>query len=104
MSLVPVEEWSEEGRTTEKRRRKISSSLEPEEQKPSVPAEESISKTETEEVTNQAMIAVILVMRRDLDEIRAELGEERKSALLESYYWDESHSWGSDEEEASDEY
>ena len=87
-----------------RRRRRKSSLIKAEEQKTLVPAEESRTKIETEEVTNQATRKGILVMRKDLDEIRAELGEERHSGLLESNYWDETHSWGSDEEEASDEY
>ena len=104
--VLPVEENSAEPRTNDerRRRRRISSSLEPEEPKPSVPVEESISKTETEEITNQSLRKSILVMRQGIDEIRAELGEERSSALLESDYWDETHSWGADDEGASDEY
>ena len=53
-----------------------------------LPVEESITKTEREEVTNQATIKGILVTIQGIDEIRAELGEERQSALLESDYWD----------------
>ncbi len=104
--ILPLEERSSERRTNDerRRRRRISSSLEPEEPKPSLTAEESISKTETEEVTRPATRKGILVMRQGIDEIRAELGEERNSALLESDYWDETHSWGADDEEASDEY
>ena len=104
-AVLPVEESSAEVRTNESRRRRgVSSSLEPEEPKASVPAEESRNKTEREEVTNQVKSKGILVMRRDLDEISSELREERNSALLESNYWDETHSWGSDDEEESDEY
>ena len=44
------------------------------------------------------------VMIGEVDQIRAELVEERGSALWESDYWDETHSWGSDDEEESDEY
>ena len=72
----------------------MSSSREPEEPKPSIRAEESISKTETEEVTNQATITVILVMIQGIDEIRAELVEEIQSALLESDYSRISHKKG----------
>ena len=74
---MPVEEWGEEGKTKgERRRRRRRSSLrEPEEQKQSVPNEKSISQIETEEVTNQTPLTVILVMRQGIDEIRAELGE-----------------------------
>ena len=105
-AVWPVEESSAEGRTNESRRRsrrKITSA-ESEEPKASVPAEESLNKTEREEVTNQVTSKGILVMRRDLDEISSELREERNSALVESNYWDETHSWGSDDEEGSDEY
>jgi len=63
------------------------------------------SPTELTEEKNQGVAKKgILVMRQGIDEIRAELGEERNSALLESDYWDETHSWGADDEEASDEY
>ena len=103
--ILKVEESSAEGRTNESRRsRRISSSLEREEPKPILTVEESISKTETEKITNQARLKDIQVMRRDVDEIKAELVEEKQSALLESDYWDETHSWGSDDDEASDEY
>ncbi len=99
-----------------RRRRRVSSSLEPEEQKPRVPAEEIKTKTEsqreekritkapvsrqrqsemnlpsptklTEEKNQGVGKKGILVMRQGIDEIRAELGEERNSALLESDYW-----------------
>ena len=43
-------------------------------------------------------------MRKDIDQIKAELLEERSSGLIESEYWDETHSWGMDDEEASEEY
>lgn len=42
--------------------------------------------------------------KRGIDEIYSEFGEERRSGLLESDYWDETHSWGSDDEVESDEY
>ena len=87
-----------------RRRRRIHSLIKPEEQKPSLPAEESRSKIETEEVPSQVTRKGILVMRKEIDEIRGELVEEERSDLLESDYWDETHSWGADEEEASDEY
>ena len=89
---------------TRRRKRKTDSLIKPEEQKSSLPAEESISKTETEEITSQVTRKGILVMRQGIDEIRAELVEEERSDLLESDYWDETHSWGADDEEASDEY
>ena len=104
--LLPVEDWSSEGRTKgerRRRRRRISSSKKPEEQKPSGAAEESIRKTEREEVTNQGTIAVILVIKQEIDDVRAEFGEERSSELVEPNYGDETHSWESDDDEASDE-
>ena len=91
-------------KTRRRRKRKTDSLIKPEEQKSSLPAEESINKTETEEITNQVTRKGILVMRQGIDEIRAELVEEERSDLLESDYWDETHSWGADDEEASDEY
>ena len=89
-----------------RRKRKISSALEPEEQRLRVQVEESLTgrEIESEEKITRPVKEGIVVMRRDLDEIRAELREERNSALVESNYWDETHNWGSDEEEASDEY
>ena len=41
----------------------------------------------TEEKSQGVEKKGILVMRQGIDEIRAELGEERQSALLESDYW-----------------
>ncbi len=70
-----------------RRRRRIHSLIKPEEQKPSLPAEESRSKIETEEVPSQVTRKGILVMRKDIDEIRGELVEEERSDLLESDYW-----------------
>ncbi len=87
-----------------RRRRRKTSLIKPEEQKSSLPAEESTTKIETEEITSQVTRKGILVMRQGIDEIRAELVEEERSDLLESDYWDETHSWGSDDEVASDEY
>ncbi len=106
--VLPVEESSAEDRTNESRRRRkrISAGSEPEEQKQRIPAEESLTsrELESEEEITRPVRKGIVVMRRDLDEISSELGEERNSALVESNYWDETHSWGSDEEEGSDEY
>ena len=106
--VLPVEESSAEDRTNESRRRRkrISAWSEPEEPSLRVPVEESLTgrEIESEEEITRPVTEGIVVMRRDLDEIRAELREERNSALVESNYWDETHSWGSDEEEASDEY
>ncbi len=41
---------------------------------------------------------------RGINEISAELTDDRRSALVESNYWDETHSWGSDSEAESDDY
>lgn len=42
--------------------------------------------------------------RKGMDEIRSEFVEESRSGLLESDYWDETHSWGLDDEVESDDY
>ena len=41
---------------------------------------------------------------KGIDQIRSELEEEQRSALVESDYWDETHSWGADNELESDDY
>ena len=65
---------------------------------------EEWTEEEKSEVSEQGKKKRQLVMTSEIDQIRAELVEERGSALLESDYWDETHSWGSDDEEESDEY
>ena len=100
--ILSVEERAESSSTTEesgRRRRRIHSVIKPEEEKPLLPAEESLTNTaikrdETDPFTT----------RQGINEIRSELMEERNSSLIESNYWDETHSWGSDDDEASDEY
>ena len=63
------------------------------------------SQTElTDEVGQWVGRKEISGIKTGLDEISAELKEEGYSALVESDYWDETHSWGVDDEEASDEY
>ncbi len=98
--VLPVEEISAEGRTNESRRRsrRITSAESEGETKP------TLSEEEKSEVSEQGKKKMPLVMTSEVDQIRAELVEERGSALLESDYWDETHSWGSDDEEESDEY
>ncbi len=82
----------------ERRRKRVRGGSKPEGEEPlAVKEEEPIIKERAEKKSQ-------LVMRKDLDEIKAELVEERSSGLVESGYWDETHSWGSDEEEASSEY
>lgn len=65
---------------------------------------EEWTEEEKSEVSEQGKKKRQLVMTSEVDQIRAELVEEKGSELLESDYWDESHSWGSDDEEESDEY
>ena len=65
---------------------------------------EEWKEEEKSEVTVQREGSRQFVMTSEVDQIRAELVEERSSTLWESDYWDETHSWGSDDEEESDEY
>ena len=89
--------------TDRRRTRRTRSNLTEKETKPILP-EEEWTEEEISEVSVQREDSRQLVMTSEIDQIRAELVEERSSALLESDYWDETHSWGSDDEEASDEY
>ncbi|MGK7950218.1 MAG: hypothetical protein AB4368_15905 [Xenococcaceae cyanobacterium] len=90
--------------SSRRRRRRIIKSVDSEkETKPILPEEES-TEQEISEVSEQREGSRHRVMTSEIDQIRAELVFERGSALLESDYWDESHSWGSDDEEGSDEY
>ena len=41
---------------------------------------------------------------KGINEISAELTDDKRSQLVESNFWDETHSWGSDHELASDDY
>ena len=43
-------------------------------------------------------------IRRTINEINADIIDDKRSALVESNYWDETHSWGSDLEVESDDY
>ena len=108
--------------STRRRRRKRAES-QPELRRPSLPVEEK-SEGSTSENLSERQVALdlpsqtelteeqekwvgqkeIVGMKTGLDEISAELKEENYSALVESDYWDETHSWGVDDEEASDEY
>ncbi len=72
------------------RKRRIGSVSQPDEHKP--------SQTQPGEKKDQ------LGMKKAIDQMRAELAEERCSAYLESDYWDETHDWGSLISEASSEY
>ena len=89
--------------SSRRRRRRITSAESEGETKPILRKEEW-SEEEKGEVTVQREGSRQLVMTSEVDQIKAELVEERSSTLLESDYWDETHSWGSDEEEESDEY
>ena len=108
--------------STRRRRRKRAGS-QPEVLRPKLPVEEK-SEGSTSEDLSERQVALdlpsqteltdevgqwigqkeIVGMKTGLDEISAELKEEGYSALVESDYWDETHSWGVDDEEASDEY
>ncbi len=41
---------------------------------------------------------------KGINEIGSELADDRRSELIESNYWDETHNWGSDNESASEDY
>ncbi len=43
-------------------------------------------------------------IRKTFNEINADITDDERSALVESNYWDETHSWGSDSEIESDDY
>ena len=43
-------------------------------------------------------------VRKTFNEINADITDDKRSALVESNYWDETHSWGSDSEAESDDY
>ena len=116
---MPVEESSGDSRTTEsrrKRKRRINSVTKTEEQKPLLPVEERSEEHRTNEElekqweTNLASRTRLreepdpFTTRQGINEIRSELMEEKNSSLIESGYWDETHSWGSDDDEASDDY
>ena len=98
-----------------RRRRRIKKIGEAGEEKPTLLPEEIQSSTANDEIeqelaTNLAIRTEVrekpdpFTSRDGINEIRSELMEERNSSLIESDYWDETHHWGSDDEEASDEY
>ena len=89
--------------SSRRRRRRITSVGSGEETKP-IWREEEWAEEEVSETHVQKEKKSHWVMRKDIDQIKAELLEERSSGLIESEYWDETHSWGMDEEEVSDEY
>ena len=86
----------------------------PGEQKPILPTEqfpeESITNVQMEQqeetnlASNTAQKVDNFSLTNGIDQIRTELDEENFSALVESDYWDESHSWGADNELESDDY
>ncbi|MDJ0650002.1 MAG: hypothetical protein QNJ60_15015 [Xenococcaceae cyanobacterium MO_188.B19] len=43
-------------------------------------------------------------VRKTFNEINADITDDKRSAVVESNYWDESHNWGSDLEVESDDY
>ncbi len=63
------------------------------ETKPSLRTEEW-TEEEKSEVSEQGKKKMPLVMTSEVDQIRAELVEEKGSALLESDYWDETRALG----------
>ena len=100
--------------TYSRRRRKTRLVTQPGELKPILTTpeqqEESIinDQMEQQEATNLASNTELKVknfsLTKGIDQIRSELDEENFSALVESDYWDESHSWGADNELESDDY
>ena len=98
-----------------RRRRRIKAVGERVEQKPILLEERESESTANDEIEQELAINLAsktevreeqdpFTSRNGMNEIRSELMEERYSALVESGYWDETHSWGVDDEEASDEY
>ena len=98
-----------------RRRRRIKRDGEGVQQKPIILEERESESRGNEEIEQELAtnLAIRTELRENLDpftsrnginEIRSELMEERNSSLIESGYWDETHNWGSDDEEASDEY
>ena len=98
--------------TYSRRRRKTRLLTQPGELKPILtspePQDQSIpnAQTETQEATNQAANTPLenFSLSNSIDQIRSELDEELRSTLVESDYWDETHSWGADNEVESDDY
>ena len=43
-------------------------------------------------------------IRKTFNEINADITDDKRSAVVESNYWDETHHWGSDSEIESDDY
>ena len=62
--------------------------------------------SESTEATKKAssLQLVNLSLTNPIDQIRSEIHEELRSNLVESNYWDETHSWGADNEIESDDY
>ncbi len=56
----------------------------------------------TREQLNQAQRKYQI--RKTFNEIKADITDDKRSAAVESGYWDETHSWGSDSELESDDY
>ena len=69
--------------------------------------EEQIEEEESQDWISRAALrqdSGTFTTAKGINEIRAELTDDRRSALLESNYWDETHNWGSDSEAESDDY
>ena len=72
------------------------------------PQDQSIINTHTKspEATSPAQNPQLenFSLTNSIDQIRSEIHEEFRSHLVESHYWDETHSWGADNEVESDDY
>lgn len=94
------------------RRRRTRSISSPGEQKPILTSPEQQEKntpnfhTESQEATKEADNPQLEdpSLTNSIDQIRSEIYEELRSTLVESDYWDETHSWGADNEVESDDY
>ncbi|WP_019503421.1 hypothetical protein [Pleurocapsa sp. PCC 7319] len=107
--ILPTNLNSTENNIGRRRTRSLSS---PGEQKPILttpePQEESIPNplTDSTEATKEASNPQLVnpSLTNTINQIRSELYEEIRSTLVESDYWDETHSWGADNEIESDDY
>ena len=78
-----------------------------EEPKPIVASQEETDSEESQKRLPKANITQSqgnFTTIKGINEISAELTDDRRSELVESNYWDETHNWGSDNEAVSDDY
>ena len=95
---------------TRRRRTRLTSSQDqqelilptPKPQEKPTPNPLSESPEVTKEASNPQLVNPSLT--NNIDQIRSEIDEELRSTLVESDYWDETHSWGADNEVESDDY